>query len=40
MASYAEVATSPLVLEPVAQDLGLEVDDVRSAVSVTVPRTP
>ncbi|UNX55371.1 formate--tetrahydrofolate ligase [Georgenia sp. TF02-10] len=37
MASYAEVATSPLVLEPVAQDLGLEVDDVRSAVSVTVP---
>jgi capsular polysaccharide biosynthesis protein len=39
MASYAQVATSPLVLEPVARELGLSMTGVELARSVeaTVP---
>lgn len=39
MASYAEVATAPLVLKPVIQELGLDttLGDLASAITVTVP---
>jgi len=39
MTSYAEVATSPLVIEPVIEELGLQVSvaDLAEALTVTVP---
>lgn len=39
MASYAEVATSPLVLEPVIDSLGLSMDpgELASTIAVTIP---